>query len=222
MKLILEKICTRAYSRKETVYHSYVTALKLIVDDVPGCFVECGVAMGSQIAAMQVAIQEMGSDKEIWGFDSFQGIPMAGPNDEQQPGIGTITHDVHAPLDERLVSSGITAHALEDVILAFQEYDLPINNIHFIEGWFQDTLPFYSKTIDGISILRLDGDLYESTKICLEYLYPLVVTGGVVIYDDWDLPGSRLAVYDYFAETKQIMPEPIEVLYSGGVHYIKK
>ena len=73
------------------------------------------------------------------------------------------------------------------------------------EGWFQDTLPQAIKEIDRIAILRLDGDYYESTKVCLEYLYPKVVRGGAVIVDDWCLKGCREACEEYF-KAHQIDP----------------
>ena len=70
----------------------------------------------------------------------------------------------------------------------------------FVKGWFQDTVP---KNNHGpIAILRLDGDLYASTKICLEHLYKKVVPGGFIIIDDYGLAGCKKAV-DEFMGTDQ-------------------
>jgi hypothetical protein len=66
--------------------------------------------------------------------------------------------------------------------------------------------------------LRLDGDLYESTEICLKYLYPKVSVGGVVIIDDYALDGAKMAVCDYFNDN---VPE-MKLIDGGVVYFIKK
>ena len=66
------------------------------------------------------------------------------------------------------------------------------------KGWFQDTVPRINVKIDKIALLRLDGDLYESTYIGLKYFYPKLVRNGFLILDDWCLEGARNAVQDYF------------------------
>jgi hypothetical protein len=216
----IEKATQFAYSFKETVYNTYNLSNELISNGVKGDFVECGVASGAQIAAMATAISEKNSDKYIYAFDSFQGIPLAGEFDTQQPGIGDITHDKFAPLEQRLVSSNITVHTKQEVINNFNHLQLPLNNVNFIEGWFQDTIPNYN--IGDICMLRLDGDLYESTIVCLEYLYPKVSEGGVVIIDDYALDGCKLAIEHYFKKIKNEYPEMIEVIGGGGVVFFYK
>jgi len=211
-----------AYSFKETIYQTYESAQKMINENIEGDFVECGVAAGAQIAAMQVAIQEKSSAKKIFAFDSFIGIPMAGEFDTVQAGIGEITHNKFAPLSERLVSSGITSHSKECVIQNFNTMSLNLNNVVFVEGWFQDTLESASKQIESISILRLDGDLHESTLVCLEYLYPKVSKGGIVIIDDYALDGCRIAVHQYFDSIKEELPEITAVQGGGGVTFFYK
>lgn len=216
----IERATQFAYSFKETVYNTYNLSNELISNGVKGDFVECGVASGAQIAAMATAISEKNSDKSIHAFDSFQGIPLAGEFDTQQPGIGDITHDKFAPLEQRLVSSNITVHSKQEVINNFNHLQLPLHNINFVEGWFQDTIPNYN--IGDICMLRLDGDLYESTMVCLEYLYPKVSEGGVVIIDDYALDGCKLAVEHYFKKIKNEYPEMIEVIGGGGVVFFYK
>ena len=213
--LLLNKIANYAYSTKETIYSTYSLSKEML--NVPGVFVECGVAAGAQIMVMKYAIGD--GDKKIYAFDSFEGIPMAGEFDTSQPGIGEIVHDKMKPLSERLISSGITVHSKDNVVKNFHAVGLPLYNVIFIKGWFQDTLPIHSKEISKISLLRLDGDLYESTMVCLEYLYPLVSVGGVVIIDDYALDGAKKAVFDYF---KDDLPE-IKLVEGGqGVAYFYK
>ena len=96
----LRHIGSLAFSRFETVCSSYELAIRAIEEEVPGDFVECGIANGSQIAAMAYACIHKNADKDMWLYDSYCGIPMAGPEDTQQPGIGAIDHDVNVPSHE--------------------------------------------------------------------------------------------------------------------------
>jgi O-methyltransferase/demethyldecarbamoylnovobiocin O-methyltransferase/8-demethyl-8-(2,3-dimethoxy-alpha-L-rhamnosyl)tetracenomycin-C 4'-O-methyltransferase len=223
----LEKLSQVAYSFKETIEHSYNSVVSCLNDQVEGDFVECGVAMGSQIGAFQCALRDYNStNRIIWGFDSFEGIPLAGEFDTEQAGIGEITHDKFAPLEQRLITSGITSHSMESVIQSFDNWNLPKHNLRLIKGWFQHTLEPTSKDIEKIAVLRLDGDLHESTLVCLEYLYPKVSKGGIVIIDDWgSLVGCRVAVEQYFNSIKKKMPTMIRVNESnqdnGVVFFIK-
>jgi hypothetical protein len=66
-------------------------------------------------------------------------------------------------------------------------------------GWFADTLPGFQRSdIGPIAVLRIDGDLYESVKVCMEHLYPLVSPGGYIIQDDYALKGPKTAIDEYF------------------------
>lgn len=188
----IENISHIAYSYKMTVWNTYDITKKCIDENIPGVFVECGVGAGAQIAAMQLANQ---GQRQIYAFDSFEGIPLAGKYDDSQPGIGAITHDVNTDISERLVSSGVTSHSVENVKKNITRLGYQIKNITFVNGWFQDTIP--KNDIKEIAVLRLDGDLYESTFICLQHLYPKVTKGGFVIIDDYALIGARRAVGDY-------------------------
>lgn len=76
-----------------------------------------------------------------------------------------------------------------------REWGVPEDFLVWHPGWFQDTVP--GANIDQIALLRLDGDLYESTLVCLQHLYPRVVSGGWVIVDDYGLPGCREAVNQF-------------------------
>lgn len=184
---MLKDILPFAYSNEATLQNSF--DLAALCKFTPGDFVECGVAAGAQVAAMWRA----NPFKTTWLFDSFQGIPLAGEHDYTQPGIGQ-----KQPNDGNLlVSSGITSVSKEQVRKNLRQLGVFDATFNYVEGWFEETVP--KNTIEKISLLRLDGDLYNSTKVCLEYLYPKVVKGGWVIIDDYGLPGCRKAVHDYFA-----------------------
>ena len=218
----LDSFLHYAYSYPKTLYNSYHLATDCILNDIPGDFVEMGVAAGAQILAFQEANVQTGSNRTIRGFDSFIGIPLAGPNDTQQPGIGDITHDKYAPEEDLLISSGVTVHSLQQVLNHFKLAGFSTDNVVFYPGWFQHTLPTSADEIELIAILRLDGDLYSSTEISLKYLYDKVVTGGYVIIDDYgSLSGCRDAVHDFFTSRGEDVPELTDV--DGySVVYFKK
>ena len=217
----LKFISQFAYSFPVTIQNSYDMAMNIVNNNIEGDFVECGVAAGAQIGAFQYALSVAQKYRKIWAFDSYEGIPLAGEFDTEQAGIGAITHNKFLPIEERLVSSGVTCHSLENVKENFAKWGLLTDNIEFVKGWFQNTLPIYENQINKISILRLDGDLHESTLVCLKYLYPKVSEGGVIIIDDYALEGCRVAVKQYFESIKKPLPEMINVD-GNGVHYFKK
>lgn len=191
------------YSTWETIELTNQCAQHAIDYNIPGAFIECGVAAGNNLAAMCLA------GRHGHGFDSFQGIPWAGEHDAEQPGIG--------PKDESksgiLESSGITVHGIEQVRANMKKWGISNYTLH--PGWFQDTVRHFK---EPIAVLRLDGDLYESTQCCLESLYPLLADGGVLIVDDWQLPGCRKAFNEYFSS----VPTPEMIFENGGPAYFLK
>lgn len=206
IKKQLNQVATIAYSSLATVYNTY--DLAMAARSIDGCFVECGVGAGAQLMAMVLA----DTGKDIIGFDSFEGIPLASEHDDSQPGIGEFT-----PVENRLVSSGITVHSMENVLKNFEQFNIQCPTLKLIKGWFQNTLPKFKPV--PIALLRLDGDLYESTIVCLQYLYPMVSVGGVVIADDIALAGCKKAFLDYFNGE---IPEMVEVVGGGGPAYFYK
>jgi len=223
IKASLNNIATIAYSTAATVHETYRLANE--ARNIDGIFVECGVGAGAQLMAMCLT----GTHKDIIGFDSFEGIPLASEHDETQPGIGKFT-----PVENRLVSSGVTVHSVDNVLRNFEQFGVNCPTLRLVKGWFQDTLPKFKPT--PIALLRLDGDLYESTAVCLQYLYPMVSVGGIVIIDDFALPGCAKAVHEYFgpphgddcscAECDYAMPKLIPiagtVYFNGPVYFYKK
>lgn len=187
----LNDLIDRFYGSRESLEQVYNLCKQ--VEGLPGDLVECGIAMGSGIAAMKLACPE----KQVWGYDSFEGIQMAGPNDTEQPGIGKITHDVHVDPNELLVSSGVTIHTREQVNTILQEYlHFKEDDFVLVEGWVQHTLPLISPK--KIALLRLDMDIYDPTYFALSELWPKIVRGGILIIDDWNLQGVVRACEDYF------------------------
>jgi len=197
-----------AYSSKEVLKFTYEMGLKY--KDSPGVYCECGVAAGAQVIALAYAAP----NKTIYAFDSFEGIPLPSNKDNQMPGIKFLSKEEQSKLpnpgEQVLESSGATSVSYEDFWNHINASGVSVKNIWGVQGWFEETIPRFVKDffLDGnsISILRLDGDLYNSTYVCLKYLYPKVIKGGIVIVDDIQLPGCEAAVHDYFRDTNQIMP----------------
>ena len=162
---LLNKIGQRAYSTKETLLHSYNMGKYVTENNIQGAIIECGLGAGANFAAMMLG---GGIDKAYFGFDSFEGIQLAGKKDDSQPGIGKITHDVNVSESELLISSGITSCSLESVQSNLKEWGFYEYKVYFKKGWVQNTITddFKSK----LAILRLDMDIYDPTKHALEKL----------------------------------------------------
>ncbi len=158
---------------------------QVLQNEVPGDLVETGVWRGGATIFMRAILQAYGDQhRRVWVADSFAGLPP--PNAEKYP------------YDRGLDLSGWTflAVPLEQVQSNFAKYGLLDNQVVFLKGLFSQTLP--SAPIQSISVLRLDGDLYESTMNALENLYPKVSVGGYVIIDDYGAIGAcAQAVHDY-------------------------
>jgi len=194
----LDNVALAALSSKETLLATYDLARNVIERGVPGDFVECGVFGGAQCAVMARAIMERpdgygpsGFDyrRRVHLFDSFEGVPAPGEHDLEW---------VHP--------AGISLCTLEGVKQHMAEWGIPEELLVYHQGWFKDTLwqatdCQRSTWINKIAILRLDGDLYESTKVCMEHLYPLVSVGGWVIIDDFGLSGARKAFLESIGDT---------------------
>lgn len=203
MNQLFNEIGHCIYSTKETQQHSFEMGKYVVENNIQGDIIECGIAAAGNLATMILGANSMGkSERTFWGFDSFIGIQLAGKKDTVQAGIGAITHDVNVSDEALLVSSGITVHPKQNVINNLTNWGLYNDNIRLIEGWIQNTLPLAVDEIKSISILRLDMDIYHPTKVTLEYLYPKISKGGVIIIDDWELDGARLAVQEYLQENE--------------------
>jgi hypothetical protein len=217
-----------AYSHLDTLINTYTLASD-VIEEVNGCLVETGVAAGGQIIMMkQALIDSRNSYKKIIACDSFEGIPLPTKNDDQMAGIRYLTKEEqdalpsHNEYDKFLISSGATVHSLDNFSSNIISSGVGMEQIIPIKGWFEKTMPLIIEAIGihGISLLRMDGDNYSSTKVVLESLYPLVNKGGYIIIDDWALAGCRKACEEYF-EKKHIEPD-LQSVPNATVKYFKK
>jgi O-methyltransferase len=171
----------------------------VIAEDVPGDLVECGVWRGGASILMRAVLAAYGDEsRSVWLADSFEGVPP--------PDAANFTADKG---DRLHLAAPILAVTEKDVKANFERYGLLDERVRFLPGWFKDTLK--DAPIERISVLRLDGDLYESTIQGLDGLYDRLSPGGYCIIDDYHaIDGCRKAVTDY-RNTHGITAEIVEI-----------
>jgi hypothetical protein len=213
-----------AYSTRNTVDNTKHYTEYVLRNNIPGAIIECGVAKGAQIGAIQDVLDGMNQTRWVYGFDSFEGIPIASIHDTTQPGIGEKADISYNHPSELLRSTGVTSHSLESVRYNLSQWTSNTGSIVLVKGWFQNTLPLYSNVFEKLKIamLRLDGDLYESTKVSLISLCPHLSTNGILIVDDWQLPGCRKACEEYFMNVSFCRIKPPFGDESDGPAYFQK
>jgi O-methyltransferase len=154
-----------------------------IKNNVEGDFVETGVWKGGCSILAHQTFKKYQQNRKVYCFDSFAGLPK--PNIEKYP---VDKGDNHHTIKELAVS-------LEEVKNNFQKFGDLDENVIFVKGWFEETLP--KNEVEKICVLRLDGDMYESTILALDNLYPKLSVGGYCIIDDYIHHGARTAVEEY-------------------------
>jgi hypothetical protein len=150
-------------------------------DGIEGDLIETGVWRGGACIFMRAVLAAYGiTNRRIYVADSFEGLP--------KPRVNADAGDVHHTYRFLAVSQ-------QEVEQNFRRYRLLDQQVVFLRGWFKDTLPW--APINTLSVLRLDGDMYESTLDALVNLYPKLSTGGFCIVDDYGLPPCEKAVNEY-------------------------
>lgn len=187
----------------ELVYMDNLTVAEL-ASEVKGDIVECGVWRGGMIAGIS---DVLGKNRKYWLFDSFEGLPPADAGKDGETAIHW-----QANKDSKYYYDNCAAE------IGFAKKAMNLSgpaNAEFVKGWFSETVD--KSEVKDIAVLRLDGDWYESTMTCLKALYPKVVTGGIIILDDyyfWE--GCSRALHDYFSQnslTDKIHESPQGVAY---------
>lgn len=202
---IIRKQSMSPYINLETLYEQVVYCEKNQID---GDFVECGVWKGGAVGVMALANLKYGKYKRnLRLFDIFDDIcepdPLFDGNNstyefnkltgrkQQYSGKLSSVKGVYQSL-------GGAGSLDENKKLLEETIGYPNDNIHYYQGWFQDTIPNTVGEIEKIAILRLDGDLYASIKVCINGLYDKLVKGGIIIIDDYgSYEGCRKAVDEF-------------------------
>ena len=178
----------------------------VLAERIPGDLLEAGVWRGGACVFMRAHLAAHGiTDRAVWVADSFQGLPPPACAEDRD-------YDLSAAKQPILAIDQARVQAL------FQRYGLLDQQVRFLPGWFRDSLP--AAPVEALALLRLDGDLYESTMDTLEALYDRVSPGGFVVVDDYgDLPPCKLAV-DRFRAARGIAA-PMETIDRSGVMWRK-
>lgn len=177
--------------RDRTIVHEakYVRNLELVHEfrNVRGCVVECGVWRAGMTAGIA---DVLGDDRDYFLFDSFEGLPPAREIDGAlalawQSNPNSQSYHNNNTASEQEASDTMKRSRAKSVTL--------------VKGWFKDTVPGFKPPSD-IAVLRLDGDWYDSTRVCLEHLVPFVADHGVVIIDDYyAFDGCTRAVNEFLS-----------------------
>ena len=160
---------------------------------------------------MAFSLTELFSEITECHFDLFEGLPPAGEWDGEKA--------QREQADGKLWHNNNTA-AIDDFLAGMRPLENSGRQLQAHKGWFEETLPTFSPDKE-ISVLRLDGDWYESTICILENLYDKVAANGLILIDDYyDWDGCSRAVHDFLSDQK--LPERIRQSRFGGVAYIVK
>lgn len=153
---------------------------------VPGDLIETGVWRGGACIFMRAMLKAYGeTERTVWVADSFRGLPR--PEEHR-------TEDV----EDALWAVPFLAVPLDRVKENFARYGMLDDQVRFLPGWFHDTLP--TAPVQRLSVMRLDGDMYDSTMVALNALYPKLSVGGYVIVDDYHaVRGCQQAVDEFRA-----------------------
>ena len=175
----------------------------VLADDIPGDIIETGVWRGGMAIFMRGVLKAHEViDRKVWLADSFQGFPPPDP--------------FRYPPDRgwNLTRFEILSAGVEQVRQNFERYGLLDDQVEFIVGWFRDTLA--DAPLDKLAVLRLDGDLYESTIQALEPLYPKLSTGGYCIIDDYRVIDACAAAVNDYRRVHGIDDEIVEIDGAGA------
>ena len=166
--------------------HSLLSLLRKVFEsDVDGVFVEAGVWRGgSSILAQGAMLAYNESHRHVVVCDSFCGLPP-GKNEYHAGDLGWDMTPYLQVSDSEVASN-------------FQKFGLLAPNVIFAKGFFNASMPILRSQIQNISILRLDGDISQSTVDVLYHLYDRVSVGGYVIVDDWFGFPAKQACIDFF------------------------
>ena len=180
---------------------------QVIQDGVPGDFIETGVWRGGACILMRAILAAYGiKGRRVWLADSFSGLPK--PDETQYPADQGDEFHTYTDL-------AVNQEEVED---NFRQYDLLDEQVVFLKGWFKDTLPTLSA--EKFALLRLDGDMYESTIVALNHLYPRLSINGYIIIDDYHtVPACKKAISDY-CQTQGLTPD-IQEIDGAGVFWKK-
>ncbi|MEG4901489.1 TylF/MycF/NovP-related O-methyltransferase [Microcoleus sp. F10-A1] len=190
---LFEQVKPYTMTSVEALFALYTSVNYVLDRNIPGDIVECGVWRGGSalLAALIMKARNV-SDRKLYLYDTFQGMPT--PTEFDVDKYGRTGFEMMEQYGDDI---GWCYASLADVQAAFSVHNFDFE-IHFVPGDVLETLK--TTKPETISVLRLDTDWYESTAVEFQLLYPRLSTGGVLIVDDYGCwAGSRKATDDYFS-----------------------
>ena len=196
-RLLIDRVQPYTMTSPERLW-SLIDGVRYVIEEnLVGDFVECGVWRGGSVMAMALELNRLGvSDRNLWLYDTFTG--MTEPTDtDVESGTGKRAADLLRSTDVGDGNNIWCVAGRTDVEANVASTGYPTGLMTLVEGDVSETL---HRTLPSeVAFLRLDTDWYESTKSCMENLYPKLVPGGVCILDDYGhWAGARRAVDEYF------------------------
>jgi len=193
------RLDVKVIGKREAGTHIYFLRMFERIAHVEGDIVECGVGKMRSFKILASLLLSEGTQRRLWGFDSFEGFPETRAEDE-------------SPKDMRKGQwkylDGEEQVKLILFICGFKRAWID-EHVHIVKGFFSDSLP--GNQVGTIALLHLDVDLYDSYTDCLTHLFPKVAKGGVVLFDEYagrpdegdavKFPGAKLAIDAYFKDT---------------------
>ena len=194
--LVLKRIGIATTRRRVEFYT--LERLLTTMPALPGSIIECGTYRGGTLLGMAHLLARRGLTPRIYGLDSFEGFPE--PTDEDRRASGEFHPEVHKG------ALGDTSYEDLSARIAALGWS---DHVRLLKGYFEDTLPSLSE--ERYSLAHIDCDLYQGYMTCLEHIYPRMLPGGVIVFDDYRVsegvyPGADRAVDEFF----QGKPEKLE------------
>ena len=213
---LLRKVRPFSMAGYRKLVNVHTLAAAAIRNGIDGDFAECGVWRGGCAGIMAALAAREGRGRKTWLFDSFAGLPepTAADGASARNFAGGRGGGALIPVNQCVAARAAAEHLL------FTLLHCDPGHIAIRAGWFQDTLPALGPEPARLALLRLDGDWYESTKICFDRLYDRVSSGGAVIIDDYGCwEGCRRAVDEFIAA--RALPVTLQVIDRSGRYFVK-
>ena len=167
-------------------------------NNIPGSFVECGVAnAGSAMIVAKTLVQLHDTDRDIYLYDTYEGMPAPSDHDHLDGKTPEHMKRIWENTTDEQGEKNWMRYSIEQVKSNMESTGYRMDRIHFVKGMVEHTIP--DTLPKETALLRLDTDFYESTKHELKHLYPTLSVGGVLLLDDYGTwMGEKKAVDEYF------------------------
>jgi len=201
---IYEQVKTYTMTSPQRLYALYRSVEYILQHNIPGDFVECGVWRGGSAMTIALTLKKHNvTGRRLYLYDTYEG--MSEPTENDKDIFGNKADNLLQDQERVDKKENIWCYAsLEDVSANLASTGYPASAISFIQGKVEDTIP--ATIPSSIAILRLDTDWYESTLHELNHLYPLLVSKGVLIIDDYGhWQGARRAVDEYMEQHQLVL-----------------